>query len=341
MSINPSKSTVTAGPFKKSINKNLKTGLNQRTGVVNRRNLFDDNDDDDDDGPISDPMSGKRAVNKEISAEQAALRKRAEAAIREQQHSNKDCMMMYDYDGEYDTFHPTKEDTSKKDDEHQQKESRYISGLLKASEQRKREREVIYDRKIILEQEAENNDSNITNNNNNDEKYVTAAYKRKLQERDLWLKSEQEAEKIEKMNDITKKHRGAEGQLKVASFFGNMNRNLSGAKSGRTGDDADVATATSTDADKPVDQDAKLLAVRDGYISNTDDKDCNVGSPTKYGFMEGFTKVDESTRTAETNTNSDDILQQKYKLREEKIAKARARFFQRRQQEQTQLISTE
>jgi Coiled-coil domain-containing protein 55 (DUF2040) len=147
MSINLSGVAV---PSKKQGKKNIGFGLNKR-----KKNVFDDEDDDDHDGDTVEKedsaKSRREAVNREIAAEQAALRKRALRAMEKDSSG----AAVYDYDAAYDSFQPQKEEKEpNKGDEGPQK-SRYVEDMLMQSKRRAIERDIVYERKVAKEQDEE------------------------------------------------------------------------------------------------------------------------------------------------------------------------------------------
>ena len=152
-------------------------GLNKRKKVTNVLDGSDSDDDSDennnngDESGISskDDANNKHneakkrrdAVNREIMAEQEALRKRAQKAMATEEGSGSGgnggaSTGIYDYDGVYESFHQAKgKDSTASDQPEEPKKSRYIQDLLKQSEKRNIERDAIYERKVAREQEAE------------------------------------------------------------------------------------------------------------------------------------------------------------------------------------------
>merc|ERR1719293_594239 len=105
---------------------------------------------------------GRSAVNRELQNEQAAmkaaLRKRAEAAIRAASDD-----AVFDYDKDYESFSSSrrkdeeaKATAAKKRSEHNHpKTSKYVGKLLKHAQRRGKEQDIIYERKVAREQAAE------------------------------------------------------------------------------------------------------------------------------------------------------------------------------------------
>lgn len=186
----------------------LSYGLNSRTAATappptrKKKGLAGfqgDSASDDDDAP----RNGRATTNRAIAAEQHALRERAEAALFSAE---------YDYDGEYESFTKNKPERKK---EAGDKSSRYISNLLRTAQRRTQEQEIVYERKIAKEQALEDAEMQFAGK----EKFVTSSYKRKLAEREEWVKAEKEREKREMDDDVTKKTAGS-------FLFAGFGRNL-------------------------------------------------------------------------------------------------------------------
>ena len=205
------------------MNSNLGYGLNKRKkkgGGLSGFGAGESSDDDSANGGQS--SSGRSAINKELQSEQeamkAALRKRAEAAMKEASNS-----AVYDYDGEYDSFSSgkKKEEQAKADaarrqaERNQPKSSKYIGNLLKTSQRRNQEQEIIYERKVAKEQAKEDMGLDFEGK----EKFITSGYKRQLAEREQWKKDESVRAKREADQDVTKKTGGT-------FMFGGIGRNL-------------------------------------------------------------------------------------------------------------------
>ena len=227
-------SRLSAPRIAKMMNKgNLSYGLNARSGKGDtttkkkKKGLSgfgggDDSDDDSSDDKGISNNNARSSINKEIAAEQAALRKRAQSAMAKASLDTN----VYDYDAEYDTFSSGKKMLDaieaakqqaklKQSSTNEPKKSKYISSLLKTAERRNQEQEIIYEKSIIKEQSKEDTQYE------GKDKFITTSYKRKLAEREQWAKEEKERTKNEEENDVTKKKVG------VGSFmFGGIGRSL-------------------------------------------------------------------------------------------------------------------
>lgn len=196
-------------------------GLNTRKPKASSVFQGDDEDDNNNSHDISKSRGNatRDIVNRELAAEQAALRKRAEKAISEL--SSKSNNNMYDYDADYEAFssgHQQKANENKQSsDDGKPKESRYIASLLKKAKEREHEREIIMERKIAREQEAEDNKHEFLDK----DKFITKGYKRVLEEREAWIEKDKKQSKIEEEEDVTKRK-----GFGVTGFYSNFSHNV-------------------------------------------------------------------------------------------------------------------
>jgi coiled-coil domain-containing protein 55 len=314
-------------------------GLNNRgakEAAKKKSNVFDDDDDDDDsddpdnNAPKDEDLSGREQVNQQIAKEQAALRVRAQAAAAAIKDPS-----IYDYDGAYDSFNKPQDGDGdgKPKVEEKDRKSRYIGDLLSAAKKRERERDAIHERKVAREQAEEDAHEDFRGK----EKFVTKAYKRKLEERKRWEAEEEEQRKTEEENDVTKKTDGAA----LGNFYGNFSRNVAmgGGILEETNEDKEKTDEESA-VDDPMDE------VRKGPMD-----DFAKGS-SEMDFLDGFAKSDgpggaedhanasphqdevgESRSTAkeiDSKQPPSDGLSMRER-REKKVAEARVRYLERRQ----------
>ncbi|CAB9528288.1 Coiled-coil domain-containing protein 55 (DUF2040) [Seminavis robusta] len=307
--------------------KSVGFGLNKR-----KKNVFDEEDDDGDSDNNDDNKTGgsrRDTVNREIAAEQAALRKRAIKAMSQQQGDD-----VYDYDGAYESFQPKKEDKpSESTDE--AKKSRYVEDMLKSSKRRATERDVAYERKVAREQEQESNQEDFQGK----EKFVTKAYKRKLEERKQL--AEENAKQLERdeEDDVTKKRGGAA----MASFYGNLNRNVAmGGTTSASADEPDTNKEHDKDeADhrkhdgEPTSLQASSGGVRRSGLSATAPRAPREGHENQNPLRTGDHSNNEVSSShpyalkAEKEPEKELSPEEVRKRREEKVASARGRYFKR------------
>ncbi len=197
-------------------------GLNKRGGNVNanpskkkkkkKSSIFDNSsDDDDEDGPGSandaTTSDSRKRFNQELVAEQQVLRQRAEKAMAAAASSE-----IYNYDAEYESFSAgaaaeaaKSQRTREQEKQPKERKSRYIAKLLETAKDRKQEHEILHERKVAREQAAEEQNHEYMGK----EKFITKSYKRKLEEREQWLKKDSVQRQQEEIDDVRKKTGGS------------------------------------------------------------------------------------------------------------------------------------
>jgi len=127
------------------------------------------------------------------------LCERAQAAELHKQALEADAAI-FDYDGHFDGFQDSrKQKLRAADDERVERKSRYIESLIAKQKEREREQDIIYERRLLKEREKEDHLYG------DKEKFVTAAYRKKLEEDRKWLEEEKIADAREAADDVTKK----------------------------------------------------------------------------------------------------------------------------------------
>jgi coiled-coil domain-containing protein 55 len=295
-----------------------------------KKSVFDA--DDDSSSSASDPedannnndkigMSSKAHFNRELAAEQAALRARAEKAMqKEKDHT------VYDYDAEYESFsagHAHEQTTSQNKNENdpdssttnkkEKKESKYIQNLLQKAKERQFEREIVMERKIAKEQKEEEADLELKGK----DKFVTKSYKRKLEERAEWVKAEEDRVKQDADDDVTKKVGGSA----MMGFYSNLSR--------IGGDGASSSTGGNVTASKERNQSERKESteptdrVEEEWSSNSP-KDTTSSSRRRYQRNIRQEHVEEVEMQQEL------AIQKKRIERMQKVFKARDRYLERK-----------
>lgn len=145
---------------------------------------FNDGDEEDDvEADIARQANKKRTVRPEVEQQ---LKK----ALAEDPNA-------FDYDGVYEEMkgnqaRPIHEDRAKR-------EPKYIGKLLEKAKVRAREQDVVYERQLAKEREKEDHLFG------DKEKFVTGAYKKKLQEQAKWLEEERRREQEEQKHEVSNK----------------------------------------------------------------------------------------------------------------------------------------
>lgn len=310
-------------------------GLNQRNnkkrknrgGLTGFADSDDSSSDDNNSNTAGQQLSGRSAINREIAAEQAALRKRAEAAMAS---SNMDSAM-YDYDGEYDSFalggkkESSSTKTQQKEAAAEKGQSRYISNLLKSSQRRAQEQEVIYERKVAKEQ-AEEDANNMAYEGK--EKFITSAYKKKLAEREAWAKEEEVRAKREAEDDVTQKKGG---NFLFAGFGRNVIMGVNNNNKQSSADNTDEVQPKNDDDIPPIatndsrqEKEASLQNHQRRDYSRQSEAVARDRKPQQTGRIQESTKTSESEAKEKPMTRSQLLAERAVKIRD-----ARERYFQR------------
>lgn len=305
-------SLTSASKKQKKGGSSLAFGLNSRKKSANPGssggNVFGDDGDSSDNDSVdgtNQGMSRREVVNKQIAREQAARRRRAQADLA----SAKETAGVYDYDGAYDSFHPAKEETAKKEEEPKEKKSKYIGDLLKAAKVRERERDAIYERRNAREQAEEEENADFRGK----EKFVTKSYKRKLQERKQWEAEQEQKEREEEANDVTKKSAGSA----FAGFYGNLNRSTMTEQKSKSDENLPNDSVDRIDDAKQLDDDD--FDPRQGFLGGFERSS---QADTNEAKKDGQMTVEDDTEVKVPKLSMREI-------REKKVAEARIRYLKR------------
>ena len=208
----------------------LKYGLNPAAKASSSKNkkkpklvnLFandessDEENDDNRNGTMSEAERAKKRHNEEIKRQQEAAQAKGDAEAKEiYEKALKEDPNVFAYDDALTDIEKGREATLReKDGEKIERKSRYIAQLKEAADFRKREQDVTYERRLMKEREKEDE---LYGDN---EKFITSAYRKKLEEDEKWKKEELEREQREKEREV-------QGKSDMTSFYANlMNRNV-------------------------------------------------------------------------------------------------------------------
>jgi len=208
----------------------LKYGLNPAAKASSSKNkkkptlvnLFandessDEENDDNRNGTMSEAERAKKRHNEEIKRQQEAAQAKGDAEAKEiYEKALKEDPNVFAYDDALTDIEKRREATLReKDGEKIERKSRYIAQLKEAADFRKREQDVTYERRLMKEREKEDELYG------DKEKFITSAYRKKLEEDEKWKKEELEREQREKEREV-------QGKSDMTSFYANlMNRNL-------------------------------------------------------------------------------------------------------------------
>ena len=337
--MNISLSTAAASKKKKKTNGSggvggIGYGLNQRGTGTNRKskNVFgddssDDSDNDQPDASTAAATDARAMVNRALKQEQEALRKRAQKEL-QKAAADESTSHLYNYDEESAVTTTTHGNNNNNDDKSNSapRESRYIAKLLETAQERKIDRDIAYERKMAREQAQEENENVELRGK---ERFVTAAYKRQLQERKEFL---DKRAKLEDDSDVTKSTGG------MANFYGNLNQNVAmGVTNPSKEEDPHASKANQSafskyQAPTKGDENRDREDSEDGEDMNSEKDD----KPKAMGFLDGFEKTSESkddwvkeAAPSDKPKSLEAQREERRRLREEKVAQARMRYMQR------------
>ena len=319
----------------------LSYGLNNRTIKAKKKSKSSSilEDDDSDSGgeqqgtTSTNNTTAKHSRNSDLVLEQEALRKRT--ILQSSQITSSKSTTVYDYDAEYEQFSSNRQIQKQEKERKQQlqqdqqdgttkkKSSRYIATILKHAQDREREREIVFERKVAKEQKMEEE----TNEEyHGKEKFMTSAYRKRLEERKLWQQREELREVEELENDVTKK-----GSDAMASFYGNFSKNV--AVGGRS-QEQDLGSKKDKISENDLSRNQKENNARESnsndYRDYTNRGISNYSSAMKKGMNNNDTIEPTKVDPEEEKRRIAIEIAKARSLRSEKLAAARERYFRRR-----------
>lgn len=309
----------------KDVNDHLQFGLNVRDPKKSenkkKKSIFQANDSssssssDEGDGLNN---KGRSGVNRTLRKEQNLVRTNV---LMSNSTKNNNDNTLYDYDAEYESFttnkKDSKEDTTKKKEE-KKKESQYISNLLKTAEKRQMEQEIIYERQIAKEQSIEDTNEEYINK----EKFITSAYKRKLEERNVWEQKDKQKSEKEKLEDVTKK--GSDGSAFIG-FYGNMQRQK---ELGCNNDDDGIEKKDDLLTKRNIENDVNNTM---NHNISMNPKGSSAGNTSEYSQKRIVQKNHMDNSSTATTANDQEVEDKNKRIisRKEKLYAARIRYFER------------
>ncbi|KAG6629613.1 nuclear speckle splicing regulatory protein 1-like [Carya illinoinensis] len=149
-------------------------------------------------------------VEREISR-QASKNKSLKDIEEQQKKALEEDPTVFDYDGVYDEM--KQKAVLPRVQDREERKSRYIQLLKEKTKEREQYREVVFERKIAKERSK---DDHLYADK---DKFVTGAYKRKLEEQAKWMEEERKRELREAKEDVTKKS-------DLSDFYFNLGKNV-------------------------------------------------------------------------------------------------------------------
>ena len=163
-------------------------------GLKPKKSVF--GDDDESSSSENEGMGGRKSQVGRMIAAQAASKQSDKKVLEMQAAALREDASIFDYDAHYESIQESR--AAPRRDEKIERKSKYIASLLHTAEERKREQDVLYEKRLTKEREAEDYLYG------EKEKFVTSAYRKKLEEEKLW-KAEQEKKKEEEERNAVEK----------------------------------------------------------------------------------------------------------------------------------------
>ncbi|XP_010557438.1 PREDICTED: nuclear speckle splicing regulatory protein 1-like [Tarenaya hassleriana] len=158
--------------------------------------IFRDDDDDDVEKEIIRQGSKNKALKEIEEQHKKALEEDPSA---------------FSYDEVYDDM--KQKEVLPRMQDHEERKPRYIQHLMQQADRRKKEQEIVYERKLSKERSK---DEHLYADK---DKFITGAYRRKLEEQQKWMEEERLRELREEKEDVTKKK-------DLSDFYFNLGKNV-------------------------------------------------------------------------------------------------------------------
>ena len=127
---------------------------------------------------------------------------------------------VFDYDAHVDAIQEVRrEKMAARQQEKVERKSKYIAGLLETAEHRKKEQEILFEKRLEKEREAEEAVYGTK------EKFVTGAYRRKLEEEEKWKMEQEKKREEDEANAVEKRGN-------MAGFYANYLNVVGGGAAG-------------------------------------------------------------------------------------------------------------
>ena len=166
-------------------------------------------------------------VKEELERMRESKHARAAAEAAHQEALQQDSSI-FDYDGAYDAMQDQRKEARAEAMGKQQKKAKYIGAIMEAHKEREIENDKIFERKLVKEAEAE------AHLYGDKEKFVTAAYRKKMEAREQYEAEQRAKEAREAKEDVTKRS-------DMSHFYSNLLH-------GRVGGEEESAASASRDA---------------------------------------------------------------------------------------------
>ncbi|XP_062225712.1 uncharacterized protein LOC133924267 [Phragmites australis] len=218
------------------------------------------------------------------------------------------------------------------------RESKYIAQLKEKAEQRKREQDIIYERKLQKERSKEDHLFG------DKDKFVTSAYRKKLEEQQKWLEEERKRQRQEEKEDVTKKKDLSDfyfGLQNNVAFGAQTHDNTKHANPEKSDNKPDGTKTSGFDAE--VSDHSPKRSRRESSVGSERAKSVEEPSPnrrrdsTAAGSTEKNADVPSNASQTPQNTQPAKITEDHYKRTDDALAAARERALARKRAKEQQL----
>jgi len=228
----------------------------------------------------TDWMKKKLSTNSKSGATGLGTKIKAQTKL-EMQKALEDDPTVFQYDEVYDKMETAKnEEVAMKKDK--DKKPRYITNLLKQAEIREKENERRIERQVQKEREAEGDEFA------DKEKFVTSAYRKKMEEMAKLEEEEKKTEALENMLDVTK-------QKDMSGFYRHLFRQTMGEEKGQ------IKTEVKDEPEPPeeYDDDKKDIEEDDVQIANKT-------KPSQRSYRRHSETEEEDIQNSSSSSSSED-----------------------------------
>uniref|UniRef100_A0ACD5UBR7 Uncharacterized protein n=1 Tax=Avena sativa TaxID=4498 RepID=A0ACD5UBR7_AVESA len=220
------------------------------------------------------------------------------------------------------------------------RQSKYIEALKEKAEQRKREQDIVYERKLHKERSKE--DHLFADK----DKFVTSAYRKKLEEEKKWLEEERQRQLREEREDVTKKKDLSDfyfGLGKNVAFGARAHDGTEHAESEKLDTRVDDVQASKSDAEGSGRSPKRMRESSAGSENPHESRSVEEPATTRLKdstapiSTEKDANVSTSASQASQNTQPAPITDEHYKRSNDALAAARERALARKRAKELQI----
>ncbi|XP_047065888.1 nuclear speckle splicing regulatory protein 1-like [Lolium rigidum] len=220
------------------------------------------------------------------------------------------------------------------------RQSKYIEALKEKAEQRKREQDIVYERKLQKERSKEDHLFS------DKDKFVTSAYRKKLEEEKKWQEEERRRQLQEERDDVTKKKDLSDfyfGLAKNVAFGASSHDGSKPAEPEKLDTKADDIQASKSDAEGSARSPKRRRESSEGsekaHESKSAEEPATTGpkDSTAARSTEKDADVSAAASQASQNTQPAPITDEHYKRSSDALAAARERALARKRAKEQQI----